>query len=170
MKLKNKVKANVPRFILDIIEKDSDHFNISKEKLCNEILVKFSLKFRSNYCAEMLFEETDSLQFSLNKDNQKYYNELLAGIKDTTESEILRETFSAYAILPAFMRETYLYREKVVFLKSSLKEYRVLNIHTVEDGIVEGKIDSIFRNKKNDYLMIVLHGKNYYLSQSRILN
>lgn len=170
MKLKSKVKANVPKFILDIIEKDSTHFNITKEGLCNEVLVKFSLKFRSNHCAEMLFEETESLQFSLNKDNQKYYSELLKDLENINESEVLREIFSSYAILPAFMREIHLFREKMAFLQSSLKEYRVLNIHTIEDGIIEGKIDTIFRNKENDYLMLGLKNKEYYLSQVRIIN
>ena len=76
LKLKQKVKASVPEYLIEILEEDLKHFSLPKERLCNEILLKFSLKFRSNYNQEMIFEDKDIIQFTLNKDNRKYYAEL----------------------------------------------------------------------------------------------
>ena len=61
------MRVLVPRLIIDVIEKDCRFFGITKEKLCNEILFKFSLKFRSRYQEEMIFEEKEYLQFNLSK-------------------------------------------------------------------------------------------------------
>lgn len=68
LKLKQKVKTFVSRYLTQILEIDLKHFSLSKEKLFNKILLKFLLKFRSNYNQEIIFEEKDILQFSLNKE------------------------------------------------------------------------------------------------------
>ena len=66
------------------------------------------------------------------------------------------------------MREINLFREKIAFLISAQKEYRVLKIHT-RTGIAEGRIKSIYRNEDTDYLMILLDEKSYYISQIEII-
>lgn len=114
--MKKKIRVLVPTFILEILEKDCEFFGLTKEKLCNEIFLKFSLKFRSRYQDEMIFEEKEYLQFTLNKANQRYYTDLLKGLPEANDSEIIRE--------------------KVIFLYSAIKEYRVLKIDT-PNGIVE---------------------------------
>lgn len=167
--MKQKIKASVPKYLLKILEADLNHFSISKEGLCNEILLKFSLKFRSNYHQEMLFEEKEYLQFSLNKENKKYYEELSKQMSDLNDAEIIREIFLSYAILPPFLREINLFREKIVFLNTAQKEYRTLKVHT-NDGVLESRIKKIFRDKETDYLMATLNDSNYFISQIRIIN
>lgn len=167
-KLKDNIRALIPKYLMQVIDKDMKHFTISKYKLCNDVLIKFSLKFRSNYCQDMFFEQGEYLQFNLYKQNIGYYNSLRRGIEGISESEMIREIFSSYGILPPFLREITLFREKIAFLITAQKEYRVLKIHT-RTGVVEGRIESVYRNEETDYLMIKLNGKSYYASQIEII-
>lgn len=166
---KDNIRALVPKYILEIIAKDTEHFQISKYKLCNLILLKFSLRFRSNHCQEMSFEEKEYLQFTLHKENTGFYNEIRKGIDGINESEMIREIFSSYAVLPSFLRELNLFREKIAFLMSAHKEYRVLKLHTI-NGIVEGRIEKIDRNGGENYLQASINGKYYYISQIEIVS
>lgn len=166
--MKKKIRVQIPSLIMETLEKDTNFFNITKERLCNEVLYKFSLRFRSNYQNDLLYEEKVYLQFTLNKDNQRYYDELIRQSIGLSESEIIREIFSSYAILPPSLRELCLYREKIAFVSSAIKEYRVLKIDTY-DGIIEGKVNKLFRCKEFGYLKIEINEKSYYLSQSRII-
>lgn len=169
LKLKQKVKASVPEYLIEILEDDLKHFSLPKERLCNEILLKFSLKFRSNYNQEMIFEDKDILQFTLNKDNRKYYEELCQQMEKLNESEIIREIFLSYAVLPPFLRETHLFREKIVFLNTAQKEYRILKIHT-SDGVIESRVEKIFRDRLTGYLKIILDSKDYFIGQIRVIS
>ena len=148
------IRALVNNYILEIIGEDIQHFGITKYKLCNLILIKFSLKYRSNYFQEMSFESKSYLQFALHKENITYYNELKKGV-DMNESEMIREIFSSYAILPAFLR--------------AKKEYRVLQLHT-NFGVVEGRIEVVLRDKESDYLKVIVNGSDYFVSQLEVIN
>lgn len=167
--MKKKIRVQIPSLIMEVLEGDKKFFNVTKERLCNEVLYKFSLRFRSNYQNDLCYEDKVYLQFTLNKDNQRYYDELIRQNIGLSESEIIREIFSAYAILHPSLRELYLYREKIAFVSSAIKEYRVLKIDTC-DGVIEGKINKIFRCKKLGYLKIEINEKSYYLNQSRIIS
>lgn len=167
--MKQKVKASVPEYLIEILEADLNHFSLPKERLCNEILLKFSLKFRSNYNQEMIFENKDIIQFTLNKDNRKYYEELCQQMEKLNESEIIREIFLSYAVLPPFLRETHLFREKIVFLNAAQKEYRTLKVHT-PNGLVESRVEKIFRDKETGYLKVLLNNVEYYISQIRVIS
>ena len=162
------IRALVNNYILEIIGEDIQHFGITKYKLCNLILIKFSLKYRSNYFQEMSYESKSYLQFALHKENIIYYNELKKGI-DINESEMIREIFSSYAILPAFLREIHLFKEKISFLMTAQKEYRVLKLHT-KFGVVEGRIEVVLRDKESDYLKVIVNGSDYFVSQLEVIN
>lgn len=167
--MKKKIRVLVPTFILEILEKDCEFFGLTKEKLCNEIFLKFSLKFRSRYQDEMIFEEKEYLQFTLNKANQRYYTDLLKELPEANDSEIIREIFLTYSVLVPFLREIYLFREKVIFLYSAIKEYRVLKIDT-PNGIVEGRVSRIYRCKEKRYLKLDINESNYYVGQIRVIS
>lgn len=167
--MKKKIRVLVPTFILEILEKDCEFFGFTKEKLCNEIFLKFSLKFRSRYQDEMMFEEKEYLQFTLNKANQRYYTDLLKELPEANDSEIIREIFSTYSVLVPFLREIYLFREKVIFLHSAMKEYRVLKIDT-PSGIVEGRVTQIYRCKESGYLKLNIDESSYYVGQVRVIS
>ncbi|MGL4538103.1 MAG: hypothetical protein ACRCUD_03275 [Cetobacterium sp.] len=167
--MKKKIRVLVPAFILEILEKDCAFFGVTKEKLCNEIFLKFSLKFRSRYQDEMIFEEKEYLQFSLNKANQRYYTDLMKELSDINDSEITREIFSTYSVLIPFLRELYLYREKIIFLYSASREYRVLRIDT-PNGFIEGRVSEIFRCKETNYLKLKINESVYYVGQIRVIS
>lgn len=167
--MKKKIRVQIPSLIMEILTIDSEFFNVTKERLCNEVLYKFSLRFRSNYQSDLYYEDKVYLQFTLNKDNQRYYDDLIKQSIGLSESEIIREIFSSYAIFHPSLRELYLYREKIAFISSAIKEYRVLKIDTC-DGVIEGKINKLFRCKKLGYLKIEINDKSYYLSKSRIIS
>lgn len=167
--MKKKIRVLVPTFILEILEKDCEFFGFTKEKLCNEIFLKFSLKFRSRYQDEMIFEEKEYLQFTLNKANQRYYTDLLKELPEANDSEIIREIFSTYSVLVPFLREIYLFREKVIFLHSAMKEYRVLKIDT-PGGIIEGRVAQIYRCKESGYLKLNVDESSYYIGQVRVIS
>lgn len=167
--MKKKIRVLVPAFILETLENDCNFFGLTKEKLCNEIFFKFSLKFRSRYQDEMIFEDREYLQFTLNKENQRYYIELFKEMKEFNDSEIIREIFSTYSVLTPFLREVYLFREKVIFLHSAVKEYRVLKVDT-PSGIMEGRINRIYRCNDSNYLKIDINEKNYYIGQIRVIS
>ncbi|MGL5964962.1 MAG: hypothetical protein ACRCZR_05810 [Cetobacterium sp.] len=167
--MKKKIRVLVPTFVLEMLTEDCDFFGVTKEKLCNEIFLKFSLKFRSRYQEDMMFEEKEYLQFTLNKANQRYYTDLIKEVPEVNDSEIIREIFSTYSVLAPFLREIYLFREKIIFLHSAIKEYRVLKIDT-PNGIVEGRILQIYRCKETNYLKLDINESNYYVGQIRVIS
>ena len=167
--MKSKVRILVPVIVLESLEADLNFFGVLKERICNDILLKFSLKYRSNYQHEMFFDEKEYLQFNLNKANQRYYLELIETNKDLNASEILREIFLTYALLHPALRELYLYREKISFIANSIKEFRHLRIDT-EKGVIEGRIEKIFRCKKKGYLKILVNNEELYVAKIRVIS
>lgn len=164
-----KKKVLVPVFLLEILEKDYSFFKISKDNLCNQILLKFSLRFCLKYQEEMMFEETNYLQFNIHKDNQRLFDELSRKVKELSDSDLLREVFLAYAILPPFLRETHLFKEKINFLNSSYKDKKIIKIDSLSE-IIEGKVEKIFRCPNTDYLKIMINKKEFYMSQIRVIS
>ncbi|MHB9336243.1 DeoR family transcriptional regulator [Fusobacterium polymorphum] len=166
---KSNIKVLVSKYVKEILEEDTKHFNIPKYDLCNRILIKFFLRTDTNFSRLTPFEEKEYLQFSLQKDNIPRYIELKKLIKDKTESEMIREIFVSYTTLPPFLREINLFEEKIVFLMTAKKEYKKLKLYT-DEGIIEGKIDSLKRNKINNYLEIEINSRKYYISRVEIIN
>lgn len=166
---KSNIKVLVSKYVKEILEEDTKHFNIPKYDLCNRILIKFFLRTDTNFSRLTPFEEKEYLQFSLQKDNIPRYIELKKLMKDKTESEMIREIFVSYTTLPPFLREINLFEEKIVFLITAKKEYKNLKLYT-DEGIIEGKIDSLKRNKINNYLEIEINSRKYYISRVEIIN
>ncbi|ALM93152.1 hypothetical protein [Fusobacterium polymorphum] len=166
---KSNIKVLVSKYVKEILEEDTKHFNIPKYDLCNRILIKFFLRTDTNFSRLTPFEEKEYLQFSLQKDNIPRYIELKKLMKDKTESEMIREIFVSYTTLPPFLREINLFEEKIVFLMTAKKEYKKLKLYT-DEGIIEGKIDSLKRNKINNYLEIEINSRKYYISRVEIIN
>lgn len=104
--MKEKIKVAVPEFVLKTLKEDQKHFDITKEKLCNEILLKFSIENLNCYC-DIQFNKNEYLQFNLNKTNKIYYEELSKKIDGKNDSEKIRKIFSEYAILQPFVRELF---------------------------------------------------------------
>jgi len=167
--VKERIKALVSSFIAEVLDKDCVHFSISKERLCNEILFKFSVKFRSNYDDDLIFDDKEYLQFALNAKNKRYYGELLQESGETNESQLIRDIFSYYATLPAFLREYNIYREKVSFLATAFKESKKVRLD-LGGKAVESNIEALRRSKENDYLVAVIEGTEHFVSSIRVID
>ena len=166
---KSNIKVLVSKYVKEILEEDTKHFNIPKYDLCNRILIKFFLRTDTNFSRLTPFEEKEYLQFALQKDNIPRYIELKKLMKDKTESEMIRDIFVSYTTLPPFLREINLFEEKIVFIMTAKKEYKRLKLYT-DEGIIEGKINSLKRNEINNYLEVEIDSKKYYISRVEIIN
>ena len=49
------------------------------------------------------------------------------------------------------------------------KKYKRLKLYT-DEGIIEGKINSLKRNEINNYLEVEIDSKKYYISRVEIIN
>ena len=165
--MKEKVKVAVPEIVLKVLKKDQQHFDMKKEKLCNEILLKFSRE-NLNYYYDIKFNGNGYLQFNLNKSNRAYFEELSKKIKGKSDSEKIRKIFCEYAILQPYIRETILFWEKIVTIDSFEKSKKALKL-AVDGKIIESKIGKIFVDDEKSYLMITISGRSYYLSKVKIL-
>lgn len=165
--MKEKIKVAVPEIVLKILKKDQQHFEIKKERLCNEILLKFSRENLNCYY-DIQFNKNGYLQFNLNKSNRMYFEELSKKIEGKSDSEKIRKIFSEYTILQPYIRETILFWEKVVTLDSFEKTQKSLKL-AVNGKIIETKVGEIFIDDEKGYLMTKISGTNYYLSKIKIL-
>ena len=166
--MKEKIKVAVPEFVLKTLKEDQKHFDITKEKLCNEILLKFSIENLNCYC-DIQFNKNEYLQFNLNKTNKIYYEELSKKIDGKNDSEKIRKIFSEYAILQPFVRDDIIIRHKIIYMNSFEKNKKILKICT-NGEIYEGKVEKIFIDEEKKYLMARINKSNHYISEIKILN
>ncbi|BBA52479.1 hypothetical protein [Fusobacterium varium] len=166
--MKEKIKVAVPEFVLKTLKEDQKHFDITKEKLCNEILLKFSRENLNCYC-DIQFNKNEYLQFNLNKTNKIYYEELSKKIDGKNDSEKIRKIFSEYAVLQPFVRESILFWEKIICINSFEKNKKSLKVCT-NGEIYEGKVEKIFIDEEKGYLMAKINKHNHYVSEIKILN
>ena len=168
--MKKKIRAKIPDFILKILEKDYIHFGIPKETLCNRIFLKFSFNIVIEKYDNTILDNFQYFQFSLDKINQEYYIKLIEKLQINNESQLIRDIFSNYALSHSFVREAYLFKEKLKFFQHSIETKARLRFHTPE-GLIEGSIKSILRDSEIGYILVKLdNDKVYYLSQIEVLN
>jgi len=118
--MKERIRVLMPEYVIGVLDKDCEHFSMSRENLCNEVLLKISLKSQPPFHKDLIYGKRNYLQFALHKKNRKFYENLLRENKVENESELIRQIFSCYAILPPFLREVYLFREKVEFFRKAI--------------------------------------------------
>lgn len=164
-----KIRAKVPDFVLKILEKDFIHFGISKETLCNKVFFNFSFNIVIEKYDIVTNDNFQYFQFSLDKINQEYYMKLIEKLQVKNESQFIRNIFLNYALSHSFVREAYLFKEKLKFFQYSIEKENKLRLHT-PDGFVEGKVKNIFRDQEIGYILVKLdNDKAYYLSQIHVI-
>lgn len=167
--MKEKIKVTIPEFVLRVLKEDCEHFGITKEKLCNEILLKFSLRNFNCYYKEFSFSKNEYLQFNLNKINKVYYIELSKKISGKNDSEKIRKVFIEYAILQPFIRESILFLENIMCINAFEKKQTIVKIYT-EGKVLETKVEKLFIDTEKGYLMTTINKYNCYLSKIKIVN
>ncbi len=162
---KYKIKALVPQYVYEVIKKDSEYLNISFYGLCNLIIKKFSFNINTSYSLE--FDEKKSLQFELQKKVAPYYQEIIntQGLKyDLNESQIVRNIFINYALLPPFMREITLFKQEIAYILNNESK-----IYVLSTGLIEGKAESILIDKKTNHLKIIIDNKEYGINKIELI-
>lgn len=162
---KKKIKVLVYKLILEILERDAKHFNITREKLCNEVIIK--LGYRSfNNGNDIKYETKDFLQFNLNTVSKKFYDDIVKQNHSTNESEILRNILMNYVNFNPYIREQIIQDEKVIYFEHIIKEQKPIRV-SIGDEIEVLKVLSLERCPVTNYILVVFENKKEYLSKVR---
>lgn len=159
-------KITVSKLVLDILDRDAKQFNMTKERLCNEILITFSIRDVKEIEREDL-DEKAILQFTLSRSTSEYYNIISKKIEN--EPKFLRSIFTTYAHLNPFYREIIMFRDRLITLKDyiSRKEKIYISIGTRVEEVL---IIDIIRCPITDYIKLRTQDKGeFYLNEFRMI-
>ncbi|MDO5789093.1 MAG: hypothetical protein Q4P79_06475 [Fusobacterium sp.] len=159
-------KITVSKLVLDILDRDAKQFNMTKERLCNEILITFSIRDVKEIEREEL-DEKAILQFTLSRSTSEYYNIISKKIEN--EPKFLRSIFTTYAHLNPFYREIMMFRDRLITLKDyiSRKEKIYISIGTRVEEVL---IIDIIRCPITDYIKLRTQDKGeFYLNEFRMI-
>lgn len=159
-------KITVSKLVLDILDRDAKQFNMTKERLCNEILITFSIRDVKEIEREDL-DEKAILQFTLSRSTSEYYNIISKKIEN--EPKFLRSIFTTYAHLNPFYREIMMFRDRLITLKDyiSRKEKIYISIGTRVEEVL---IIDIIRCPITDYIKLRTQDKGeFYLNEFRMI-
>ncbi|MGL4451141.1 hypothetical protein [Cetobacterium sp.] len=162
---KKRIKIMVSKLILDILDRDSKHFNLTREKLCNEILIIFSIRKIEGIEREEL-DEKIYLQFTLTQSTTEYYKAISNGIQD--EPKFIRSIFTGYAHLNPFYREIILFRDKLIVLKDYCLKKEKLHI-SIGNRLEEVIVEEIKRCQMTDYIKLRTDKGEFYMNELRII-
>ena len=164
---KKKVRVQVPKLVREILERDSAHFNITREKLCNLIILKVGYRSKFDLAKELCNLEKVYLQFNLNSQCLNFYLDILKSNGNTNESEVIRSILLTYINLNSFLREKILFEEQLAYfeyLKKSEDSVKVV----VGDRIMEEKVIRIFPCPKTHYIRVAFEKHEDYLSRLKV--
>lgn len=166
--MRRKITLPVPKVINEILIRDSKHFEISKEKLCNKIIIKMGYRTLSSYHKMMRYEKKSRLQFNLQLESEKYYSDISKVNHSITDSELMRSIFSTYINMTPFLREKLIQDSKIRLIEEVIKDRELIKW---DDGssIQEGYIDEIIRCPETNYLKVILSNGEEYLSKLSIV-
>ena len=130
-----KIRVTVPEDIWRLMKNDIDEFGINNNKLCNYILER--LKYKKEIDVEKELEIQGRpvkkiIQFDLNVANKKIYYDILRENGVEIEAEYFRELFETYCSKFKYLREIFIFEEKVKLIMESIKEKKKLKIKYLE--------------------------------------
>lgn len=166
--MKRKIKLPVPKIIYEVLEEDSAHFGITKEKLCNEIILKLGYKPLAEYHKMMIFERKVSLQFNLYEECEKYYEDISKRYNNISDSELVRTILATYINMAPFLREKLIMDSKVRFSMELIKEKSTVKLDNGSE-ILEVVFEEIERCPDKGYLKIIHSLGSDYLSKVKII-
>lgn len=155
----------VSKLVLDVLDRDSKHFNITKERLCSEILIIFSIRKMPGIEREEL-DEKAYLQFTLNQSSSVYYESICNEIND--EPKFIRNIFTSYAHLNPFYREIILFRDKLIVLKDYITRKESVHI-SVGNRLETVLIEEVRRCQMTDYIKLKTNMGEFYMNELRII-
>ena len=126
-----KIRVTVPEDIWRLMKNDTEDFGISSNKLCNYILEK--LKYKQEINVEQLLKVQGRplkkiIQFDLNIGNKEVYYDILKENRVDVEAEFLRELFKIYSSKFKYIRELFIFEDRVSKILEAIKKEKKLKI------------------------------------------
>lgn len=126
-----KIRVTVPEDIWRLMKNDTEDFGISSNKLCNYILEK--LKYKQEINVEQLLKVQGRplkkiIQFDLNIGNKEVYYDILKENRVDVEAEFLRELFKVYSSKFKYIRELFIFEDRVSKILEAIKKEKKLKI------------------------------------------
>lgn len=166
--MRKKIKMPIPQIINEVLIQDSEHFGMTKEKLCNEVILKMGYKTLVGYHKMMTFEDKVDLQFNLQVETQKYYEDIYKENDAISDSELVRTILSTYINLSPLLREKLIMDSKLRFIIELLKGEHIVKIDRGDD-VVDGLLERVHRCPTTNYLKVVHSHGSEYLSKIKII-
>ena len=126
-----KIRITVPEDIWRLMKNDTEDFGINNNKLCNYLLKK--LKYKKEIDVEKLLEIQGKplkkiMQFDLNIANEEVYYDILKENNVEVEAEFLRELFTIYSSKFKYIRELFIFEERVRKILEAIEKEKKLKI------------------------------------------
>lgn len=164
-----KIKVTLPYYIYEIIEKDIEHFNIKKNKLCNLIFENYKEEYDEFIFKNRKLNFTRTLQFNLNKNNLDIY-EFIPRDPSKTDADFFRNLFTTYVNRPQYHREKVLFKRTVNILESAILERKKVRIRYYDEyRIIEPYFIANVANESYNYIFAYCHKNNKYVNYKLLL-
>lgn len=167
--MKKKRKLLLPDIVIEILDHDAKHFDMTREKLCNEIIIKLGYKERLSLSSEIKFTSKKYIQFNLGMIAGKVYDDIFQRSEDISDPELMRSIFNAYFNYHPYVREYILFKEKITYLERLQKKGEEVIVST-NHTIIRGTISSINRCSETQFRKIVIGDTEEYISKIKIVS
>lgn len=136
--MEKKVRVTIPKKIIDILERDIEEFKINKNTFLNYLYQELKNSYdKEKKICNFKDEETNVIQFNLNKKNREEYYDFLEENGIFNEAEFFREIIVRYAKMGRNSRELFLYKKNVEKIQMAIKTKKILKVTFEDKRVVE---------------------------------
>lgn len=125
--MNKKIKISLPRYVVEIVEKDKNYFSISKDAIYNKIIIGFGFNKR-RYIETGILDKKISVCFNLNNKNFSLFYEMLKFSKMEIENEFIRTLLIDYSNTHPSIREKLMNSTLFRELEYAIKNKRIIKI------------------------------------------
>ncbi|MDP0507204.1 MAG: hypothetical protein Q7K47_08325 [Fusobacterium sp. JB019] len=146
--MNKKIKISLPRYVVEIVEKDKNYFSISKDAIYNKILAGVGFN-KIRKIETSIFDKKISVCFNLNNKNFSLFYEMLKFSKIEVENEFIRTLLIDYSNTHPSIREKLLNATLFRELEYAIKNKKMIKILYNEEVI--DIFPLVFERDKNTY-------------------
>ncbi|MGL6025052.1 MAG: hypothetical protein ACRC0F_10605, partial [Cetobacterium sp.] len=121
-----KLRVTVPQNIALILKRDQDDFGINENKHYNTIYKNTDFDYSKNDSKSVYKEDTELLQFTLNKENFIKFDTLEN--QKIKKADFFRQLMTQYAMKSAYERELIIFKEHVQNIKIAIENNKKIEI------------------------------------------
>lgn len=90
--MRKRVRVSIPRFSIEILERDMKYFSISRDGICNLVIQGLGFENTMSY-HKKLMDGTKILNFNLNEKNTELFEAMFALSREKKKVNFLKEYF-----------------------------------------------------------------------------